>query len=341
MIHTILTDEWGLRHPIIGVPMAGASDGALAAAVTRAGGLGMIGIGSQTHPDFLLQQAKVAHLAGAYGIGLMIWALDERPDLFEAALTARPALLSLSFGDPTPYVARCHAAGIRVATQVHTHAEAIQAQSAGVDVIVAQGTEAGGHTGSVATLPLLQIVLEAVTVPVVAAGGIASPRGVGAVVAAGAAGAWIGTALLACPETRHPPVARERILSARETETVLTHVFDRVQNLPWPDAYPGRALRNHFTGQWHGRREDLGPSSEAYQTFHRHRGDYDIDYLYAGQAVGLVNATRSAEDVVKTLGQGAEQWLRQRMATLFDVSQFQSLADNTEKDCSQGVPEES
>lgn len=318
LIHTVLTDAWGLRYPIIGAPMAGAADGALAAAVTRAGGLGMFGIGSHDAPEFLLQQANVARSAGMFGIGLMIWALDERPDLFEAALLAHPDLIALSFGDPTPYVARCHAAGIRVATQVHSRDEALQAQSAGVDVIVAQGTEAGGHTGSVATLPLLQIVLETVTVPVVAAGGIVSPRGVAAVLAAGAAGAWIGTALLAAPETWHPPGARERILSARETETVLTHVFDRVQGLAWPDAYPGRALRNRFTDRWHGHEEDLGPSSEAYHTFHRERGNYDIDYIYAGQAVGLVNATRSAEDVVKTLGQGAEQWLRHRMATLID-----------------------
>ncbi len=318
MIHTFLTDAWGLRYPIIGAPMAGAADGVLAAAVSRAGGLGMIGMGSQARPDFLLQQVAIARTAGSFGIGLMTWALDERPDLFEAALTARPMLLSLSFGDPTPYVARCHASGVRVATQVHSRDEAIQAQVAGVDLIVAQGTEAGGHTGSVATLPLLQIVLDAVTVPVVAAGGIASPRGVGGVIAAGAVGAWIGTALLASPETRHPPVARERIVSARETETVLTHVFDRVQDLPWPDAYPGRALRNHFTDQWHGREEDGEPTSMAFQTFHRHRGDYDIDCVYVGQAVGLVNATRSAEDVVKTLGEGTEEWLRQRMATLFD-----------------------
>ncbi len=318
MIHTFLTDSWGLRYPIIGAPMAGVADAVLAAAVSRAGGLGMIGMSSQARPDFLLQQAAIARTAGPFGIGLMIWALDERPDLFEAALTARPMLLSLSFGDPTPYVARCHASSIRVATQVHSRDEAIQAQAAGVDLIVAQGSEAGGHTGSVATLPLMQIVLDAVTVPVVAAGGIASPRGVGGVIAAGAAGAWIGTALLASPETLHRPVARERILSARETETVLTHVFDRVQDLPWPDAYPGRAIRNHFTDQWHGREEDVGPSSMAFQTFHRHRGDYDIDFVYVGQAVGLVNATRSAEDVVKTMGQGAEEWLRQRMATLFD-----------------------
>lgn len=105
-------------------------------------------------------------------------------------------------------------------------------------------------------------------------------------------------------------------------ETIGLHRFDclrdRVQELAWPDAYSGRALRNRFTDHWHGHEEDLGPSSEAYRTFHRERGNYDIDYIYAGQAVGLVNATRSAEDVVKTLGQGADQWLRRRMATLID-----------------------
>lgn len=319
MIHTFLTDSWGLRYPIIGAPMAGAADGVLAAAVSRAGGLGMMGMGSQAHPDFLLQQAAIARTAGSFGIGLMIWALDERPDLFEAALTARPTLLSLSFGDPTPYVARCHASSIRVATQVHSRDEAIQAQAAGVDLIVAQGTEAGGHTGSVATLPLLQIVLDAVTVPVVAAGGIASPQGVGGILAAGAAGAWIGTAFLASPETCHNPAAQKRILSARETETVLTPIFDQIQGLHWPEAYPGRALRNTFTDQWHGHAEErLGPSSEAAQTFHRQRGDYAIDYLYAGQSVGLVNGTHAAGDVVKVLGQGAEQWLRHRLVTLLD-----------------------
>lgn len=212
-----------------------------------------------------------------------------------------------------------------MATQVHSRDEAIQAQAAGVDLIVAQGTEAGDHTGSVATLPLLQIVLDAVTVPVVAAGGIASPQGVGGILAAGAAdatgaaGAWIGTAFLASPETCHNPAAQERILSACETETVLTPIYDQIQGLHWPKAYLGRALRNTFTDQWHGHAEEkLGPSSEAAQTFHRQRGDYAIDYLYAGQAVGLVNGTHAAGEVVKVLGQGAEQWLRHRLVTRLD-----------------------
>lgn len=316
MIHTLLTDTWGLKYPIIGAPMAGVGGGALAAAVTRAGGLGMIGIGSQDAPDYLPQQADLARSAGPFGIGLMVWALDKHPELFEAALAAKPHLLSLSFGDPAPYVDRCHAEGIRVASQVHSRDEALRAQSGGVDMIVAQGTEAGGHTGDVATLPLLQIVLDAVSVPVIAAGGIASPQGVAGVLAIGAAGAWIGTALLACPETRYPAAARVRMLAARETETVLTHVFDHVQGLAWPEDYPGRALRNRFVDRWHAHQNALQPSSSAYQQFHQRRGDYDTDYLYAGQAVGLVTATQPAGDVVKNLGVGAEQWLRHRLATL-------------------------
>ncbi|MCL5077111.1 MAG: nitronate monooxygenase [Actinobacteria bacterium] len=318
MIHTILTDGLGLRYPIISAPMAGAADGVLAAAVSRAGGLGMIGIGSQAQPDFLLQQAALARSAGPFGIGLMIWALDDRPELFEAALSARPDLLSISFGDPTPYVAKCHETGIRVATQVHSRDEAIQAQLAGVDLIVAQGSEAGGHTSSVGTLPLLQIVLKTVTVPVIAAGGIASAEGVAGVLAAGAAGAWIGTAFLASPETLHSHDARERIRSARETETILTHVFDRVQNINWPEIYPGRALRNTFSEEWHGHDDDVTPSSDAGKTFHAQRGNYAIDFLYAGQAVGLVDDSNSAESVVKGLGEGAEQLLRHRLGTLLD-----------------------
>ena len=113
------------------------------------------------------------------------WAIEKRPDLLDAAIEARPFLISISFGSPAPYVERLHQHSILLATQVNTRAEAIQAEQVGVDLIVAQGTEAGGHvTGQVSTLPLLQTVLDAVRIPVVAAGGIASPRGVAAALAA-------------------------------------------------------------------------------------------------------------------------------------------------------------
>ena len=308
-----MTDDWGLTFPIVGAPMAGVGAGALAAAVSRAGGLGVIGIGSRERSDDVTREAATARAGGRFGIGLMVWALKERPDLIDAAIAAEPFLLSLSFGDPEPYVARCHAAGILVATQVGSRQAAASAQAAGVDVLVAQGTEAGGHTGQVGTLPLLQIVLEIANVPVIAAGGIASPQGMAAILAAGAAGVWMGTAFLASLETKHSDAARERILHATETDTVHTHLFDRLQALSWPESYPGRALRNGFTDRWHGR-QDL--PREAQHEFHGRRGDYEVDYIYAGQAVGLVNAVSSAADIVRRLGHETERWLRQRTGEL-------------------------
>src|SRR5258708_28937518 len=128
---------------------------------------------------------------------------------------------------------------------------------AGGDVSVVQGREAGGHvTGRVSTLPLLQAVLDAVQVPVLAAGGIATPRGMAAALAAGAAGVWIGTALLASPECENTEQARARIVQAQETDTILTRAFDVAQGLDWPPLYPGRALRIRFTDRWHSRIDD-------------------------------------------------------------------------------------
>ena len=316
MIHTPLTRDWGLQYPIIGAPMAGAADGRLAAAVSRAGGLGMVGIGSQASTAFVREQAAVARQGGRFGLGLMIWALADHPELLEAAVAVRPDLISLSFGDPTPYVAVCHTVGIRVAVQVHSRDEARQAERAGVDLIVAQGTEAGGHTGAVATLPLLQMVLDAVSVPVVAAGGIATPQGLAAVLAAGAGGAWIGTVLLATPETAHNTTAQVRLLAADETDTLLTHVFDRVQGLAWPEEYPGRALRNDFAARWHGQEDALLRSEQAMEAFHQGRGDYSVDFIYAGQSVGLVRQAQPAADIIRTLGEEAEQWLKRRLTIL-------------------------
>lgn len=276
----------------------------------------MIGVGSQATTEFVLQEAEVAAEAGPFGIGLMVWALAERPDLLEATVYTRPYLVSLSFGDPSPYVSRCHASGILVATQVHSREDATAAERAGVDLIVVQGNEAGGHTGTVATLPLLQIVLDAVSVPVVAAGGIAAPTGVAAALAAGAVGVWIGTALLACAESMHSAAARQRILDSLETGTLWTHLYDDVQGLAWPQAYAGRALANAFTRRWDEPGARHASNSQAAEAFRTGRGDYDIDYIYAGQAVGLVQRKSTAGDVIRHLGTGAEAVLRERLISL-------------------------
>ncbi len=323
MLHTYLTTSWHLRYPIIGAPMAYVGRGRLAHAVSQAGGLGMIGIGSTESVDFLAREAIVARGTDQlrFGIGMHAWAIEKRPDLLEAALEANPFLISLSFGSPAPYVEKLHQHGILLATQVNAQVDAIKAARDGVDLIVVQGTEAGGHvTGQVSTLPLLQSVLDAVQVPVLAAGGIASPRGVAAALAAGAEGVWVGTALLASPECENSEQARARIVQAQETDTILTSAFDVAQGLAWPPQYPGRALRNRFTDQWHSQIDALPQANEARQQLAEAIAskNYDLAYIYAGEAVGLVTRQQSAADVIQHLGDGAERLLRDRFAVLLE-----------------------
>lgn len=320
MLHTFLTESLGLRHPIIGAPMAGVSGGRLARAISQAGGLGMIGIGSETPISFIEREAEVARGSDEtrFGLGLMIWAVERRPEILDACIAARPALLSLSFGSVAPYVDRVRVAGILVATQVQTRQAALEAEAAGVDLIVAQGTEAGGHShvAGVGSLTLLQTVLEAVETPVAAAGGIASPAGLAAVLAAGAQGAWIGTAFLASDEADNTEEARRRVIAATETDTVLTDVFDRVQGTAWPEEHPGRALRNRFEAEWHGRTGELSEEvKDKYQQSRAER-DFDVAVIYAGQAAGMVSAERPAGEVVREISQGAETLLRKRCDTL-------------------------
>src|SRR5256714_2969637 len=291
MLHTCLTTPWGLHYPIIGAPMAYVGRGRLARAVTQAGGLGMIGIGSSESVECLGQEVAMARGSdgGRFGIGMHSWAIEKRPDLLDAAIEARPFLISISFGSPAPYVERLHQRGILLATQVNTRAEAIRVEQAGVDLIVAQGTEAGGHvTGQVSTLPLLQTVLDAVRIPVVAAGGIASPRGVAAALAAGAEGGWVGTCLLASPECENTERARSRIVQAQDTDTILTRAFDVAQGLAWPPHYPGRALRNRFTDQWDHQVDALAQDRGARQQLAEAiaHENYDLAHIYAGEARG-------------------------------------------------------
>ena len=148
MIRTPLTRWFDLTTPVIGAPMAGVSGGALARAVSQAGGLGMIGVSGRHSAEFVTSESAVpARAELPFGVGLMIWTLADRPELFEATVAAQPSLVSMSFGDPAPWVGPLHDAGIAVAAQVNTVADAHRALEAGVDVLVAQGTEGGGHTG--------------------------------------------------------------------------------------------------------------------------------------------------------------------------------------------------
>jgi nitronate monooxygenase len=313
VIKTPLTRWFDLSTPIIGAPMAGVSGGAMARAVSEAGGLGMIGVSGAHRAEFVTEQCAIpAEAEVPFGVGLMVWVLDDRPELFEATIAAQPSLVSVSFGDPAPYVGPLHDAGIAVASQVNTAADVARALDAGVDVLVAQGTEAGGHTGQRATLPLLQEVLTLTDRPVVAAGGIATGAGMAAALVAGAAGVWIGTPLLSCPEGLNSPAARARVRAASGDETVLTRAFDVAEGFAWPERWPGRALVNDFSRVWHGREDELREDPTARQLVidGRRTGDPANAPLYAGESVGLVTNERPAGEIVRGLDAAAEKALR-------------------------------
>lgn len=300
-LRTWLSERFGLSVPVVGAPMAGVSSGRLAHAVGAAGALGMIGVGPTTPASWITEQVRVAASGGPYGVGLMAWARRHQPAQLDAVLEARPDLVSVSFGPYAETVAPLRDAGCVVVTQVGTRDDARAAEQAGVDAVVARGGEGGGHgRDAVATLPLLETVLEAVDVPVLAAGGISSGRTLAAVLAAGAAGAWVGTALLACTEADTSEAARRMLFAAAETDTVYGHVFDVATRMDWPDEFGGRSLRNGFFDRWSGREGELAADAAAFDELAeaRRRQDYATAYIYAGQGVGLLTRTRPAAEVV-------------------------------------------
>jgi nitronate monooxygenase len=301
MLRTWLTDRFEIDVPVVSAPMAGVSNGRLAAAVCRAGALGTVAFGGRSTADDVRRETAVAAEAGrAFGVGFIAWTVEDRPDVVDAALEAGPAFVSLSYGDYATHVDRLHAAGTMVVTQAGTVEDARAAVDAGVDIVVARGGEGGGHGRDVvATLPLLQAVLDAVDVPVLAAGGIATARGLAAVVAAGACGAWVGTAFLACDEAPTSDETKAAILAADLGSTLYTTVLDVGQGIPWPSEFGGRALRNDFADTWHGREQELRDSGMQLEE----------RPVWAGQAVGLVSGRRPAADVVADLA-GAAQLLR-------------------------------
>ncbi len=276
--------------------------GALARAVSVAGGFGMFGFDEDESADDIRAQLALIAAAPAqpFGVGLVAWVLAKRPELLELAIEATPTFASISFGDPAPYVSRLHAAGILVGSQVQNRRWAQTAIDAGVDFLIVQGTEAGGHTGAVGTLPLLQLVLEMTDKPVIAAGGIFNGRGLAAVLAAGAVGAWIGTPFLVARESRTPPRAQELIIESDETQTIYTSVYDRAQQKGWTSEFRGRAIRNAFADRWTGHEDDLMRTPVALDEYRaaRRGGDYTRAHIYAGQSIGAISGVRSAAEIV-------------------------------------------
>lgn len=321
MLSTPLCALLGIDYPVLNAPMTGTATAALAAAVSAAGGFGMLGGTNSDGPNWLRDQIRAvrSRTGRPFGVGF-ISSFPGVDDLVEVALAARVAAIGHSFADPTPYVAPAHARGVRVFAQVQTVAQAIRAAEAGVDVIVAQGTEAGGHTGQAGSLALLPAVVDAVgDVPVVAAGGIADGRGLAAVLLLGASGGWLGTRFVASEEWGGSRWEQEAVLAATADDTRRTSVYDQVRGAPFPDGIADRVLRNAFNTTWEGRpqevaaqREELLRELEAAAE----RGDPTVVDISAGVAVGLIRSLEPAGDIVRRIVAEAERVLRERAAAL-------------------------
>lgn len=310
---TAFTRLFSVRYPIALAPMGGSAGGALAAAVSNGGGLGLLG-GGGGDPEWLGRELAIlaAGTTGPWGVGFLTWAVERAA--IELALAYRPAAIMLSFGDPTPFVEPIRRAGAKLILQVTDLVEARQAVDLGADLIVAQGTESGGH-GALrgrSTLPFVPMVVDlAVPTPVLGAGGVADGRGVAAVLALGAAGALVGTRFLASREALLDPVSSQAILDGRGADTERNRVLDIARGSRWPSRYSARTLGHPYLDRWSGRERELDADPDAKQAYQDgvRRGELPPDPIWASEAIDLINDLPSATDLVRSLATQAEDVL--------------------------------
>jgi nitronate monooxygenase len=331
MLHTRLCDLLGIEVPIISAPMGPNITGVeLASAVSNAGGLGILSFGANPPTVLRTQIRRMRELTDKpFGVNFILeFPVQEH---VAVCIEEKTPVLSFFWGDPSPYIEQAHAAGLKVFDQVGSVKSAERSARAGVDVIIAQGVEAGGHIrGTVATSVLVPRVVDAVApTPVAAAGGIADARGLVAAMALGAEGAVLGTRFLAAAESNAHPTYKRKVLEASEEDTVRTTLF----GYGWPNA-PHRTLRTRFVEEWlqeesrgSEQRSDepivgetllggqripllrfmgIPPSTDA-------TGDIESMGLLAGQSAGLVSEIKPAADVIRELVEGAKRIIEGRL----------------------------
>ena len=313
MLKTRFTNILGLEYPLMSAPMSNHSGGQLAAAVSLAGGLGTFGGTNDLGPDWLREQ--IAYIRSEtdrpFGVGFITQLIEYNTTNIEIALEERVPVFIFSFADPDPWVSRAKDDGAVVICQVQSLELARQAVDTGADILLAQGNEAGGHTGEINLLPLLvDLVGRYPDVPVLAAGGITTGRALAAVLGAGGEGASLGTAMLATPEAVEVPEAfKDRILLSDGQDSTFTRLYDLLGTRPWPDGIAGRVYRNRLVREWDGRdaevlahREELASDVAAA----RAHGDVEASAVYMGQGAGHVNAVRPAAEVIREICGEAE-----------------------------------
>src|SRR5437868_11549456 len=313
-ISTPLSALLGIKYPILSAPMEVIAGARLTSAVSGAGGFGILGGGYGERTWLEQETAKLKRCAVPFGIGFITWSLAKQPDLLDIALNARPRAIMLSFGDPKPFAPRIKSSGALLICQVQDEAMAQQALEAGADILVAQGTEAGGHGASRTTLDIVPAIVDlaAGRVPVAAAGGIGDGRGLAAMMMLGASGVLLGTRFYASAEADGADEAKKRICAATSGNSGRGIIFDLSRNNVWPAPFTGRCLINDHARRWMGREVELLQQVNevaAEYAAAKAAGNFDVAAVIAGEAVGLIHDVPTAAEIVGRIVTEAEQKL--------------------------------
>jgi NAD(P)H-dependent flavin oxidoreductase YrpB (nitropropane dioxygenase family) len=322
MIETAFTRLIGVDHPVVSAGMgAGNSDGELAGRVSEAGGLGVIGASFLDAHEVAEMITRTREITSKpFGVNLLLFSNEH---LLEGVLAANPAVLSTAWPranqDLKPIFAKAHEGGIKVMHMVPTLDDAKKAAAAGADVIVAQGTEGGGHIGLMGTTVIVRQVVKAVSpLPVLAAGGIADGAGLAAALALGAQGVLLGTRFYATRECPAPDDWKQAIVASDGHDTIVTSVPDSLTGRDWPGAW-SRVVRTRFIEEWLGREpEARRRRAELWASLERAEAEGRLDYriTHLGQCAGLIDAILPAGDVVRQIVAEAEDVLRTTLPSM-------------------------
>ncbi len=307
-ISTRLTKRLDITHPVICAPMDVIAGGRLAAAVTGAGGLGFLGGGYSDNDGWVERQFAAAGNQ-AVGCGFITWSLRQHPKVLDTVIARKPKAIFLSFDDPEPFASKIKAAGIPLFCQLQTCADADRAIDCGVDIIVAQGTEGGGHGGTRAVLTLVPEIADLIArrapqTLLCAAGGIVDGRGLAAALMLGADGVVVGTRFWASQEALVPKSLHEAVLAAGGDDTVRQSVLDIVRERSWPSRYTGRVLRNAFVKEWLGREAELKEAkAEQIPRFREgsKAGDASVAATIVGEGIGLIHTIEPAAVILERM----------------------------------------
>ncbi len=307
MIHTVLCDLLGIEYPIIQGGMAWVSSAELAAAVSEAGGLGIIGSGT-AHPDWLKEQLSRARKLTGKPFGVNVMLRSPHAEEMMAVLQAEPvAVVTTGAGNPGKYVPALRRVGTKVIPVVSSVALARRLARGGVDALIAEGMESGGHIGELTTMALVPQVADAVDIPVIAAGGIFDGRGLVAALALGAVGVQMGTRFMCAAECTVPQRVKETVIKAKDRDTSITGAAA---------GHPVRALRNKLTRKY----EDMEKSGASFEEIEKLgvgslrlamvEGDVENGTIMAGQICAMVKEIQSVREIIGDIAGGAGEAIR-------------------------------